>query len=59
MHTVAEVHAEQFVEQTMQEPFDKYLPVAQVKQEFVLISLHVKHEVSHWTHNLGEFPIKR
>jgi hypothetical protein len=30
VHIVAEVQAEQFIGQTMQEPFDKYLPVAHV-----------------------------
>ncbi len=58
MHSKAELQAEQFVEQTEHDPFVKYFPISQDKQEFVLISLHVKHEVSHGTHNLGEIPIK-
>ncbi len=30
VHAVAELHAEQLVGQTMQEPFDKYLPISHV-----------------------------
>ncbi len=42
VHIVAEVQAEQFIGQTRQKPFDKYLPVAQVEHNKLVEEVHVK-----------------
>ncbi len=42
VHTVAELHAEQLVGQTMQEPLNKYLPVEHVEHNYVVEEVHFK-----------------
>jgi hypothetical protein len=42
VHIEAEVQAEQFVGQTKQDPFDKYLPIVHVEHNKSVEELHVK-----------------
>ncbi len=42
MHSVADVHAEQLVGQTKQDPLDKYFPIAHVEQDYFVEVVQVK-----------------
>ncbi len=42
IHTSIDSHAKQLEGQVMQEPLDKYLPVAQVEHDYFVDEEHVK-----------------
>ncbi len=52
MHCVWEVHAEQLVGQTKQEPLDRNLPVAHVEQFEFVEDVQVKQFFDAWQHSL-------